>query len=176
MARDYTRRHNDQIRAYAGSTSECQDCASELPKLLLKRLDHSRCVPGNSSSPWTRMLFHTSDAKQTNNTSLTKAIRTRIAQIEAWKRTRNPETIPTNLRSPEDHETKNPTQRLPRTNTTKGRSNLSSQLWKTGTVGEQASWSRASAEWPQLLTSRETGPSSTLSPRRKLVTLRPSLH
>ena len=30
-----------------------------------------------------RMLFHTSDAKRTNNTSLTKAIRTRIAQIEA---------------------------------------------------------------------------------------------
>ena len=30
-----------------------------------------------------KMLFHTSDAKRTNNTSLTKAIRTRIAQIEA---------------------------------------------------------------------------------------------
>ena len=30
-----------------------------------------------------RMLFHTSDAKRTNNTSLTKAIRTHIAQIEA---------------------------------------------------------------------------------------------
>ena len=29
------------------------------------------------------MLFHTSDAKRTNNTSLTKAIRTRIVQIEA---------------------------------------------------------------------------------------------
>ena len=29
-----------------------------------------------------KMLFHTSDAKRTNNTSLTKAIRTRIAQIE----------------------------------------------------------------------------------------------
>ena len=29
-----------------------------------------------------RMLFPTSDAKRTNNTSLTKAIRTRIAQIE----------------------------------------------------------------------------------------------
>ena len=30
-----------------------------------------------------RMLVHTSDAERTNNTSLTKAIRTRIAQIEA---------------------------------------------------------------------------------------------
>ena len=30
-----------------------------------------------------KMLFHTSDAKRTNNTSLTKAIRTRIVQIEA---------------------------------------------------------------------------------------------
>ena len=30
-----------------------------------------------------RMLFHTLDAKRTNNTSLTKAIRTRIVQIEA---------------------------------------------------------------------------------------------
>ena len=30
-----------------------------------------------------KMLFNTSDAKRTNNTSLTKAIRTRIAQIEA---------------------------------------------------------------------------------------------
>ena len=30
-----------------------------------------------------KMLFHTSDAKRTNNTSLTKAIRTRISQIEA---------------------------------------------------------------------------------------------
>ena len=119
-----------------------------------------------------RMLFHTPDAKRTNNTSLTKAIRTRIAQIEAGnaleilrqsqqtyvlQRTTKPRIDPT----------------AARTNTTKGRSNLSSQLWKTGTVGEQASWSRASAEWPQLLTLRETGPSSTLSPRRKLVTQRP---
>ena len=30
-----------------------------------------------------KMLFHTSDAKRTNNTSLTKAISTRIVQIEA---------------------------------------------------------------------------------------------
>ena len=30
-----------------------------------------------------KMLFHTSDAKRTNNTSLTKVVRTRIAQIEA---------------------------------------------------------------------------------------------
>ena len=30
-----------------------------------------------------KMLFHTSEAKRTNNTSLTEAIRTRIVQIEA---------------------------------------------------------------------------------------------
>ena len=45
------------------------DCASELPKLLLKRLDHSRCVPGNSSSPWTGC----SSTPQTPNGPTTQA-------------------------------------------------------------------------------------------------------
>ena len=54
-----------------------------------------------------KMLFHTSDAKRTNNTSLTKAIRTRVVQNRGRKRTRNSETIPTNVRPPKDHETKN---------------------------------------------------------------------
>ena len=45
------------------------DCGSELPKLLLKRPDHSRCVPGNSSSPWTGC----SSTPQTPNGPTTQA-------------------------------------------------------------------------------------------------------
>ena len=90
------------------------------------------------------------------------------------KRTRNTETIPTNVLLPKDHETKNRPHGRPRTNTTKGRFNSSSQQWKTGTVGEQASWSRASAEWLPLPTSREIGPNCIPSPKRRPATPRPS--
>ena len=86
--------------------------------------DHSRCVLGNSSSPWTECSSTPQDAKRTNNTSLTKAIRTRMAQIEAGNALENPETIPTNPRSPEDPRNQELTPWMPRTNTTTGRFKL----------------------------------------------------
>ena len=52
-----------------------------------------------------KMLFHTSDAKRTNNTSLTN--QDPYCADRGRKRTRNTETIPTNVRPPKDHETKN---------------------------------------------------------------------
>ena len=54
-----------------------------------------------------RMLFHTSDAKRTNNTSLTKAFRTRIAQIEAGNALEILRQSQQTYVPPEDHETKN---------------------------------------------------------------------
>ena len=54
-----------------------------------------------------RMLFHTSDAKRTNNTSLTKAIRTRIAQIEAGNALEILRQFQQTYVHPKDHETKN---------------------------------------------------------------------
>ena len=54
-----------------------------------------------------KMLFHTSDAKRINNTSLAKGNQEPYCAYRGRKRTRNPETIPTNVRHPKDHETKN---------------------------------------------------------------------
>ena len=86
-----------------------------------------------------RMLFHTSDAKRTKHKPH-QGNQDPYCADRGRKRTRNPETIPTNVRPPKDHETKNRPPRPPRTDTTKGRFNSSSQLWKTGTDGERASW------------------------------------
>ena len=54
-----------------------------------------------------RMLFHTSDAKRTNNTSLTKAIRTRIVQIDAGNALEILRQSQQTYVTPKDHETKN---------------------------------------------------------------------
>ena len=117
------------------------NCANELPKLPLKRLDHNRCVPGNSSSPLTRC----SSTPQTPNGPTTQASPRQSGPVLCRLRQE-----------------------------THSKYFSSSQLWKTGTDGDRGSLSRASAEWPPLLTSRETGPNSIPSPKRRLATPRPS--
>ena len=54
-----------------------------------------------------RMLFHTSDAKTDQQHKPYQGNQDPYCADRGRKRTRNPETIPTNLRSPEVHETKN---------------------------------------------------------------------
>ena len=106
MARDYTRLHNDQIRACAGLTSGCQiarascqccygrdwttagACLETLPLLGQDALPHLRRQTDQQHKP------------HQGNQDPYCADRGR-------KRSRNPATIPTNLRSPEDHDTKN---------------------------------------------------------------------
>ena len=133
---------------------------NESPKLPRKTLDRAWKLFLSMD----KMLFHTSDAKRTNNTSLTKAIRTRIVQIEAG-----------NKRTSPNRTTKPRTDPTAATDKLKGPFNSSSQLWKTGTDRERASWSRASEEWHLRQTSRETGPNSTSSPKRRPATPRPPL-
>ena len=109
-----------------------------------------------------KMLFHTSDAKRTNNTSLTKAIRTRIAQMEAGnaleilrqsqqtyvpQRTTKPRTDP-HGRHGQTQPKDDPTHQV--------------------SCGRRGRWSRASAELPPLSKSRETG--SKLYPEPKTQT------
>ena len=106
MARDCTRHHHDQVRSCAGSFDQrLPDCASELPKLPSKRLDTAGAcletlpLPGQDALPHLRRQTDQQHKPHQGNQDPYCADRGR-------KRTRNRETIPTILHSPEDHETK----------------------------------------------------------------------
>ena len=103
-----------------GKTSGCQNCVNESLKFATEEPAPQQVREWKLFLSLDKMLFHTSDAKRTNNTSLTKAIRTRIAQIEAGNALEILRPIPTNVRSPEDHETKNRPHGRHGQNTTKG--------------------------------------------------------
>ena len=120
-----------------------------------------------------RMLFHTSDAKRTNNTSLTKAIRTRIAQIEAGNaleilRQSKQNYVPQRTTKP----------RIDPTAATDKHNQRTIQLIKSAVedgdgrrAGKLVKGIRGMAP---LQTSRETGPNSFPSPKRRPATPRPS--
>ena len=120
-----------------------------------------------------RMLFHTSDAKRTNNTSLTKAMRTRIAQVEAGNaleilRQSQQTYVPQRTTKPRADPTAD-TDKLNQTTI-----QLIKSAVEDGDGRRAGKLVKGISGMAPLPTSRETGPSSIPRPKRRPVTPRPS--